>query len=126
MLTAIPGSSAYFSGGVITYSNAVKHSLLGVSNQALEEYGAVSPVVAEQMAQGVRQRLGTDWALSITGIAGPDGGSDRKPVGLVYIGLAGDQGVRHLECRFGKGREWVRLMSRNTALDFLRRVLLDT
>lgn len=126
MITAVPGSSAYFMGGIISYDNAVKERLLGVSAQALAEYGAVSASVAEQMAAGVRKQLMTDWGLSITGIAGPDGGSREKPVGLVYIGIANGLETRHIECRFGhrRDREWIRLMSRNTALDILRRALL--
>lgn len=126
MITAVPGSSAYFMGGVISYDNVIKERLLGVSTSDLTKYGAVSAAVAEQMATGVRTLLATDWGLSITGIAGPSGGSFEKPVGLVYIGIANGSETRHIECRFGhrKDREWIRLMSRNTALDILRRALL--
>ncbi len=126
MITAVPGSSAYFMGGIISYDNAAKERLLGVSAQTLEKYGAVSAAVAEQMAMGVRRQLATDWGISITGIAGPDGGSPQKPVGLVFIGVANPTDTWHIECRFGhrKSREWIRLMSRNTALDILRRTLL--
>lgn len=126
IITAVPGSSAYFMGGIISYDNAVKERLLGVSAQALLEDGAVSAIVAEQMAVGVRTRLATDWGVSITGIAGPGGGSPEKPVGLVYIGIASASATRHLECRFGhrQDRDWIRLMSCNTALDILRRALL--
>ncbi len=127
MITEVAGSSAYFMGGVIAYDNRVKEQLLGVSAHALAEQGAVSAIVAEQMAVGVRKTLATDWGVSITGIAGPSGGSPEKPVGLVYIGIANTQETRHLECRFGqqKDRDWIRLMSRNTALDVLRRALLE-
>jgi nicotinamide-nucleotide amidase len=126
-MTAIPGSSAYFMGGVIAYDNQVKVNLLGVDPTLLAEEGAVSAAVAEQMAAGVRERLQTTWGLSITGIAGPDGGSDSKPVGLVYIGLAGPTGNRSFMGKFGdrRGRDWVRLMSASAALDHLRRALLD-
>ncbi len=126
MLTAVPGSSRYFWGGVIAYDNTVKARLLGVDPADLEVYGAVSGQVAEQMAVGVRNRLGTTWGLSITGIAGPEGGTAEKPVGLVYIGLAGPQGVTSLAQRFGggRGRDWVRRLSACTALDQLRRILL--
>jgi nicotinamide-nucleotide amidase len=126
-MTAIPGSSAYFMGGVIAYDNRVKVNLLGVDPTLLAEEGAVSAAVAEQMAAGVRERLQTTWGLSITGIAGPDGGSDSKPVGLVYIGLAGPTGNRSFMGKFGdrRGRDWVRLMSASAALDHLRRALLD-
>ena len=127
MITAVAGSSTYFMGGIISYDNAVKERLLGVSPQTLATYGAVSAPVAEQMATGALTQLGTDWGLSITGIAGPGGGSPEKPVGLVFIGVANRSEAWHIECRFGhrKSREWIRLMSRNTALDLLRRALLS-
>ncbi|OLP19753.1 competence/damage-inducible protein A [Leptolyngbya sp. 'hensonii'] len=126
LLTAIPGSSAYFLGGVIAYDNQVKVRLLNVAADLLAQQGAVSGIVAEQMAQGIRSQLGTTWGLSITGIAGPDGGSDVKPVGLVYVGLAGPYGVESFEHRFGLGRsrEWIRRASACSALDHLRRKLL--
>jgi nicotinamide-nucleotide amidase len=124
-LTTVAGSSSYFWGGVIAYDNAVKEQVLGVSPTDLQRYGAVSAVVAEQMAVGVRDRLGTTWGVSITGIAGPDGGTADKPVGLVYVGVAGPTGVTAQEHRFGggRGREWVRHLSTCAALDHLRRVL---
>ena len=87
-VTAIPGSSDWFEGGVVAYSNAVKHQLLKVPIDALEHYGAVSETVAKLMAQGVIAALQADVAISITGIAGPGGGSDEKPVGTVWIGWA--------------------------------------
>ncbi len=127
-LTSVPGSSHYFWGGVISYDNQVKASLLGVDQGDLAQFGAVSAEVAQQMAAGVRSRLGTTWGLSITGIAGPDGGSETKPVGLVYIGLAGSNvpatSARYL---FGsnRSRDAVRWMSVSAALDFLRRTLLE-
>jgi nicotinamide-nucleotide amidase len=127
-LTAIPGSSSYFWGGVIAYDNRVKEKVLGVSDRDLATEGAVSATVAEQMATGVRDRLSTDWGISITGIAGPDGGTVEKPVGLVYIGLARPDGsVSHQRYLFGdlRGREMVRWMSANAALDLLRRNLLQ-
>lgn len=126
-LTDIPGSSVYFWGGVIAYDNRVKLQLLDVEASALETQGAVSALVAEQMAIGIKARLGTTWSLSITGIAGPGGGSQSKPVGLVYIGLAGPKGfVTHKECLIGsgRGRDWVRDVSASQALDLLRRQLL--
>lgn len=127
MLTQISGSSSYFWGGVVSYDNSVKVGLLGVNSQDLAAHGAVSSVVAQQMAAGVRDRLNTTWGLSITGIAGPTGGSQEKPVGLVYIGLAGKNGIRSYEHRFGaiRGREWIRHLSSCTALDHLRRALLQ-
>ncbi|MEM9908307.1 MAG: competence/damage-inducible protein A [Cyanobacteria bacterium P01_D01_bin.44] len=127
-LTAVAGSSSYFWGGIIAYDNRVKENLLGVKTDTLKKLGAVSAEVAEQMAVGVRQQLGTDWGLSVTGIAGPAGGTVDKPVGLVFIGIADAASVRHLECRFGsyRGRDWVRLMSECTALDLLRRTILSS
>ena len=127
MLTTIPGSSEYFAGGIISYSNEVKVSLLGVKEADLIEYGAVSDVVAKQMALGVKQKLATDWGIGITGIAGPGGGTDTKPVGLVYIGLAAPDGtVISQKYLLGKerGRELVRNYSACHALDLLRRKLL--
>jgi nicotinamide-nucleotide amidase len=128
LLTTVPGSSAYFWGGIISYDNRVKQGLLGVSADDLATQGAVSQTVARQMASGVRSRLGTTWGVSITGIAGPDGGSETKPVGLVYIGIAGPGGVleghRYL---FGnnRDREFIRWLSACSALDLLRRKLLS-
>jgi nicotinamide-nucleotide amidase len=129
LLTAISGSSDYFWGGVISYDNRVKQSLLGVNADDLAVHGAVSDVVAQQMAIGVRSRLGTDWALSITGVAGPGGGSEAKPVGLVYVGLAAPDGsVTSSAHQFGarRNREGIRWVSVCTALDLLRRRLLNS
>ena len=128
MLTEVPGSSQYFWGGAIAYDNRVKVALLGVDSEDLATHGAVSGVVAEQMAAGVRSRLGTSWGLSITGIAGPGGGTPTKPVGLVYIGVANPQGeTESFEYRFGetRGRSWVRRVSACSALDGLRQKLGD-
>jgi nicotinamide-nucleotide amidase len=127
MLTEISGSSDYFWGGVIAYDNSVKVRMLGVNSEDLDKFGAVSATVAEQMAVGVKSRLGTTWGLSITGIAGPTGGTDEKPVGLVYVGLAGPgDEVASFEYRFGtiRGRSLTRHISANAALDNLRRRLL--
>ncbi len=126
LLTAIPGSSAYFWGGIISYDNRVKINLLGVDADVLVQQGAVSAEVACQMAVGVRDRLGTTWGLSVTGIAGPDGGTETKPVGLVYIGLASPDSVESFQYQFGtfRGRETVRELSAYTALDLLRRKLI--
>ena len=128
MLTDISGSSDYFWGGVISYDNSVKVGLLGVNPEDLDKFGAVSGTVAEQMAMGVKTRLSTSWGLSITGIAGPSGGTDTKPVGLVYIGLASPKNkVASFEYRFGamRGRDLIRYVSANTALDLLRRKLIQ-
>lgn len=127
LLTEVAGSSNYFWGGVIAYEDSVKIQLLGVNAGDIAQFGAVSAPVARQMALGVQQRLGTSWGLSITGIAGPGGGSDSKPVGLVYLGLAAPDGsVESVECRFGsvRDRQTVRYLSACAALDRLRRKLL--
>lgn len=121
-LTAIPGSSAVVDRGFVTYSNAAKTALLGVSTDLIERNGAVSEPVARAMADGARDRSGVDLTVSITGIAGPGGGSTDKPVGLVHFGCASKSGVRHEAHRFGDiGREAVRLESVRVAL----RLLLD-
>jgi nicotinamide-nucleotide amidase len=128
MLTAVPGSSDYFLGGVISYHNSVKTSLLQVDPEDLETLGAVSDKVAQQMAQGVRTSLGATWGLSITGIAGPGGGTDTKPVGLVYIGLAGPDGaIESFPQKFSprQSRDFIRHLSICTALDLLRRKMLS-
>ena len=126
MLTDIAGSSDYFWGGVIAYDNRVKISLLDVNAEVLQEHGAVSDIVAQQMALGVKRRLGSDWGISITGIAGPGGGTDIKPVGLVYLGIANpDDEVESVKCTFGdRSREIIRYLSSCTALDQLRRKLI--
>ena len=128
MLTSVSGSSEYFMGGVIAYHNRVKMSTLGVKEEDLDQFGAVSEVVAKQMALGVKQRLGSTWALSITGIAGPSGGTETKPVGLVYVGLAGPtERVDSFKYLLGTGRErdTIRYISACNALDRLRRKLLE-
>lgn len=125
--TTASGSSSYFHGGIIAYANTVKVNQLNVRERDLDEVGAVSAIVAEQMACGVRDRLGTTWGLSITGIAGPAGGTDEKPVGCVYIGLAGPHGVSAKHYQFGdRGRDWVRRVSTCSALDLLRRACITT
>jgi nicotinamide-nucleotide amidase len=126
LFTAVPGSSAYFWGGVISYDNQVKVNLLGVNSQLIEQQGAVSAEVACEMAVGVRDRLKTDWGLSITGVAGPDGGTEAKPVGLVYIGVASAHGVESFRYLFGvfRDRDFIRYLSACTAIDLLRRKLL--
>jgi len=88
-LTTIPGSSHYYRGGVVSYSDAIKVEMLDVPATAIERHGAVSAQVAVAMAEGARRRLSCDYAVSVTGVAGPDGGSDAKPVGLTYVAAAG-------------------------------------
>lgn len=98
-LTSVPGSSAWYLGGVVAYANEIKTALLGVPPETLLRHGAVSPQTARAMAQGVLERTGADVAVSVTGIAGPTGGTPRKPVGLVYIGVA-RKGRRAVARRF--------------------------
>ena len=121
-LTAIPGSSDVLLGGVIAYSNALKQSLLGVSAELLEQFGAVSDPVAQAMAEGVRQLTGSDWSMAVTGIAGPGGGTADKPVGLVHLAVAGPDGCVSQPIRLGdsRGRDWVRTVSAGEALNRLR------
>lgn len=107
-ITAVAGSSAVFVGGVISYSNDVKRDVLGVRAETLSSVGAVSSETAAQMALGVRALLKTDLAVSLTGIAGPDGGSAEKPVGLVWFGLATPDGVRTEKALFSGDRARVR------------------
>ena len=103
-LVARPGASAHFLGGVQAYANAAKEALLGVPAAMLRDHGAVSEPVARAMAEGVRERLGADFGLSITGVAGPDGGSPEKPVGTVFMACAGPMGTRCVAHRFGRDR----------------------
>ena len=121
-LTAIPGSSDVFLGGVIAYANRIKQDLLQVPSELLEQEGAVSAAVAQAMAEGARRQLGTDWGVAVTGVAGPGGGSDSKPVGLVHFAVAGPDGTSHLERRYGdrRGRDWIRGLSVGDALNLLR------
>jgi len=123
-ITNIPGSSRYFDRGVVSYSNRAKVELLGISASQLERHGAVSPQIAEAMALSVRRISGTDLGLSVTGIAGPDGGTAEKPVGLVYIGLAWEGGMKSKEYRFFEDRLANKSRSSLMALDMVRRHLL--
>ena len=122
-LTAIPGASAWFVGGAITYSDTAKVALLGVDPAIITAHGAVSAECAAAMAAGARSVTGATWALGITGIAGPDGGSPEKPVGLVFIALAGPDGVDTAEHRFRGNREVIRNRSQTAALHQLRTAL---
>jgi nicotinamide-nucleotide amidase len=119
--TSIPGSSDYFVGGFITYSNAMKVELLGVPPEVLEQHGAVSKETAEAMATGARRRTSSTYALSVTGVAGPDGGSESKPVGSVYMGIADAAGAHVVHRRFLGDRQRIRVFTVQMALDLLRR-----
>ena len=120
-LTRNSGSSNFFLGGAICYSNALKTSLAGVPTTLIEEHGAVSQPVAQAMAEGIRARTGASLGVGITGIAGPTGGSREKPVGLVFIGLADERGTQVREFRFPGNREKVRLWATQMALEMIRR-----
>lgn len=126
LLTDVPGSSRYFVGGAVTYSNAQKSALLGVPSELIAAHGAVSEAVARSMAEGCRARFACDYALSATGIAGPDGGSAEKPVGLVYVGVASANGTLVRECRFSDrlDREAVRDRAAKSVLNLLRKQLM--
>lgn len=122
-LTAVPGSSAWFAGGVVAYSDVVKAGLLGVPAHLLARHGAVSEPVAAAMADGTRASIGCDWAVSVTGIAGPGGGSPAKPVGLVFVGVAGPCGVSVRELRLPGDRDRVRMRASTIALHMAREAL---
>lgn len=124
ILTDVPGSSACFQGSVVTYSNALKISILGVSQQVIEAEGAVSKEVAEAMAKGVRLKLGTDYGLATTGIAGPGGGTSEKPVGLVHIAVAGPRGVTHNRLAYPMNRQLNKQGFACAVLNLLLRELL--
>lgn len=123
-ITAVPGSSLYFTQGVVAYANEAKQSLLGVPLQTIEQFGAVSEETAHAMAAGARARAGTDYALSLTGIAGPTDGTAEKPTGLVYIGLAARKFTKVMRCQFPGNRLDIRERAADAALDMLRRELL--
>ncbi len=122
--TTTPGSSDYFLGGFLTYSNAMKVELLGVSPEVIAEHGAVSRETAEAMAIGARKRTGATYALSVTGVAGPDAGGDAAPVGMVSVGLADAAGVNVVNRQFFGDRERIRIFTAQMALDLLRRRML--
>ena len=122
-ITQVPGSSAYLMQGMVVYSNQSKIDLLGVSPEIIDSFGAVSEQCAAAMALNARRKAGVDIGLSITGIAGPDGGSEEKSVGTVYVGLASAQGVVVEKILQHGGRDWVKQMSAEYALNLLRRYL---
>ncbi len=123
-LVEYPGISSVFLDGCVTYSNASKQKRLDVKAETLQKYGAVSPETAKEMAEGAAKTAGTHIGLATTGIAGPDGGTEQKPVGLVYIGLTIDGVTQTKECHFVGNREKIRTRAVYTALDWLRRELL--
>ncbi len=124
-ITNVPGASAYFRGGVIAYANEVKMHLLGVPEEVLLEYGAVSEPTVRAMAWGVKERLQADVALAISGIAGPTGGTPEKPVGTTWIALATPEGIRARRYRFTGSREENKWQATEAALQWLLDVLQE-
>ncbi len=125
-LTQIPGSSEYFDRGVVTYSNEAKTELLGVPSELIATHGAVSEPVAKEMADSILRRSRADFGISITGIAGPDGGTPEKPVGTVFVGIAETNGETSVKkFSFPGNRDRVRFFSSQAALNLLRMRLLD-
>ena len=124
-LTDIAGSSAYFMQGIVAYANEAKIKTLNVAVETIEKYGAVSAETAEEMAKGMRELANTDYAISVTGIAGPDGGTDEKPVGTVFIGYADATRVKSFKTVLPGDRYLIRWRASQTALDYLRRKILQ-
>ena len=124
-ITNVPGASAVLLAGLVTYSNAAKEKFLGVKSATLAAHGAVSAKVAREMAEGAREKCGTDFALSLTGIAGPSGGSEANPVGTVFMGMAGPSETiveRHL---YPFDRTTFKWIAGQQSMDLLRRKLLE-
>ncbi len=125
-LASVPGASRYLERGVVSYSNRAKEQMLGVSPSVLAAHGAVSAQAAEAMAAGVRRAAASDWGLAVTGIAGPGGGTADKPVGTVFVAAAGPRGAAGRRFRFSGGRDAVQRGAARSALDVLRRALIDS
>jgi nicotinamide-nucleotide amidase len=125
LVTEHAGASRFFAGGVVSYANEAKQQLLGVPREAIEQWGAVSEQVARAMAEGARRRFGVDLALALTGIAGPEGGSDEKPVGLVYIALSGPESVACERHVFPGDRSEVRVRAAYAGLNLVRKTVLE-
>jgi len=123
-ITNVSGSSTYFMGGAVAYSNESKMKFLGVKENSLREYGAVSAEVAREMAQGVRECFNTDIGVSTTGIAGPTGATPTKPIGLVYIGLATSKSIFARKFQFGTDRLINKQRAAQAALEMVRRCIL--
>lgn len=118
-LTNVPGASTPYLGGIVAYSNAIKVAMLEVPEEPLEAFGAVSEPVAIAMAEGARRRFGSDFAVSVTGIAGPGGGTPEKPVGLVYMAVAGTGGTRAVKHQFAGDRISIKEKTADAALNLL-------
>jgi len=124
LLTRTPGSSRVFRGGVVAYHNDIKESELGVLHEALSQHGAVSAETVRAMARGVRERLASSIGVAISGVAGPDGGSEEKPVGTFYVGVSSDSGAFERRCAYSNDRQTVRTYAAYVALDLVRRHVL--
>ncbi len=124
-LTRIAGSSNYFLGGAVCYSNELKTTLAGVPAHLIEKHGAVSQPVAQALAEGIRRRVGASFGVAITGIAGPGGGSAEKPVGTVFVAIADGQSTTVREFRFPGDRERIRFWASQVALELIRRKVRD-
>lgn len=122
-LTDVAGSSAYVKGSVVSYTNEVKHGVLGVSQKLLDTVGAVSSEVAAEMAEGVRRVIGSDIGVSVTGLAGPGGGTAEKPVGLVFIGISDSSGTNVIKCIFKGSRVEVKQQAAQRALQLIAEYL---
>ena len=123
-ITSLSGSSRYFLGGAVVYSNALKTQFANVPKELIEKHGAVSREVAAALAEGIRHRCVSSYGIGITGVAGPTGGTDQKPVGLVYIALAGEEGTQVVERNFPGDRKRIRWFATQQALEMVRRALL--
>jgi nicotinamide-nucleotide amidase len=124
-VTNVPGASAVFLGGVVSYANSIKEAFLGVQSETLRQHGAVSEPVAREMAQGAREKFGADFALAVTGIAGPDGGTPEKPIGTVFIALASANGVQVDRMLNPWDRITFKDVTATQALERLRRCLAE-
>jgi nicotinamide-nucleotide amidase len=120
LITSVPGSSAYFTGSVVAYSNQVKTNTLDVKEKTLVDHGAVSEQTVTEMALGVKKRFKTDYAIAVSGVAGPDGGSEEKPVGTIWIAVAGPKSMIVEKFNFGTDRQRNIRVSALTALNKLR------
>jgi nicotinamide-nucleotide amidase len=123
-ITNVPGSSTYLKGGIVAYANEVKQQSLVVRAETLDVHGAVSEETAVEMATGARRVLGSDIGLAVTGVAGPEGGTPEKPVGTVCFALVSATAVHHRRYQLWGTRDWVKLLSSQVALDWVRRYLL--
>jgi len=125
LITSVPGSSAYFQGSVIAYSNKIKQNVLGINKQILEENGAVSEEVVKEMALEVRRKMKSDYSISCSGIAGPGGGTEEKPLGTVWIGIASESDVFAKKFQFGDNRKYITRATALTSLNLLRKILAN-